>query len=74
MTRSRLRNALFHYGVDDRGAMSLSLDLPLFGLVEAHCSGRSLLSVAEDVQEGLGRVADGLHRMLFQGMTAQGSL
>ena len=59
-----LRNVLFHYAVGKRMASHLSPGLPLFGLVEAHTSGRSFAAVADDVEMGLDRVSGRLRSLL----------
>jgi hypothetical protein len=48
-----LRNNLVHYGVHKSTASQLTAELPLFGLVEALSEGRSLSTVANDVELGL---------------------
>jgi len=64
-----LRNNLVHYAVDEKTTLRLSSDLPLFGLVEAHSAGKSLTSVADDVDSGLVQISDGLRDMLVPNLT-----
>lgn len=59
-----LPNNLVHYGIDDRTASELSSDLPVFCLVEACSSGRTVVSMANDVALGLDRLADGFRGLL----------
>ncbi len=70
----RLRNNLVHYKVDESIALHLSPNLPLFGLVEANVSGKSLTDVANDVELGLSRVSDVLHALLPKSLTPKGTL
>jgi hypothetical protein len=72
--KEQLRNTLLHYGVEARVADSLSGSDRLDQLVEVYFAQRSYASVLEDVNLGLICLADGLHRMLVDGVSPQGSL
>ena len=69
-----LRNNLVHYGVHKSTVPQLSANLPLFGLVEALTQGRSLASVANDVESGLDRVARVLGGMLPENLAPEAAL
>jgi hypothetical protein len=70
-----LRNNLVHYGVHKSTASQLSAKLPLlFGLVEALAEGRSLSTVANDVELGLNHISEMLGRFLPERLTPQETL
>jgi hypothetical protein len=62
--KKALRNALVHYVVSDRQEDSLSITLPLLGLVEAVCAGQSMESAAADVRGSLDVLAEVLGELL----------
>ena len=64
-----LRNDFVHYGVRKRLSPRLSPHLRLFGLVEAHTGGQSFEAIANDVEQGLNRVFDGLRDLLPRRLT-----
>ena len=66
-----LRNNLVHYGVHKSTGSQLSADLPLFGLVEALAEGRSLSTVANDVELGLSHISGMLGSLLLERFTPQ---
>jgi hypothetical protein len=66
-----LRNNLVHYGVHKSTASQLSAKLPLFGLVEALAEGRSLSTVANDVELGLNHISEILGGLLPGRLTPQ---
>jgi hypothetical protein len=69
-----LRNNLVHYGVHKSTASQLSADLPLFGLVEALAKGRSLSTVANDVELGLNHISEIFGGLLPERLTPQETL
>lgn len=75
--KSTLRHHLFHYDlkpkVKKRIAPLLDPHLPLYGLVEAHTSGKSLSEIAQDVDRGLDLVSNGLRALLPPKLTPQGA-
>lgn len=63
-----LRNALIHYGLQDREAHLLSEELILHGFVEAHAKGRSLQTVNDEIVVGLDHVSHSLSALLPKGL------
>lgn len=61
---TRLRNTLIHYGVEEREAVRLTEDAPLFGLIEAHDPGRSMASYMPDIDLSLDQIAEDLRTVL----------
>lgn len=64
-----LRNALIHYGVEDREAAHLSPGLPLSGFIEAHTKGRTPAEVELDVELGLDHVSENLRYLMPEEIT-----
>jgi hypothetical protein len=69
-----LRNNLVHYGVHKSAVSQLSAELPLFGLVDALAKGRSLSTVANDVELGLDHISEILGDLLPEWLTPQATL
>lgn len=69
-----LRNNLVHYGVDKRLSPRLSATAPLFGLIEAQSSTKSLALLNNDVENGLTIIATGIRGLLPRGLTPHGVL
>jgi hypothetical protein len=76
--RNSLRNHFFHYDLKENAKRRILPDLvphlPLYGLVEAHTSGKSLSDIANDVELGLDCISEGLGNLLSQPLTPQGTL
>ena len=69
-----LRNNLVHYKVHKRTASQISVDLPLFGLVETLAQGRYLAAVANDVDLGLDLISEMLCGLLPEKLTPEATL
>jgi hypothetical protein len=69
-----LRNALVHYGIQERTGATLSRNLPLFGLIETLSQGKSPAMIEGDVQAGLDSVAQALVPLLFPAVRPHGIL
>jgi hypothetical protein len=69
-----LRNILVHYGVHESIASQLTAELPLLALVEALAEGRSLSTMANDVELGLNHISEILGSLLPERLTPQATL